>query len=81
MPSSLRPGGATGFFETHGERIDLLMWRGRWACQRTLGHYIQELQVHQVLQDLPLEKMDVIEKLEELFSGCLRDAGAQPARP
>ena len=56
----------------------MLMWRGRWACQRTLGHYIQELQVHQVLQDVAPEKLVMIEKLEAHFSGCLRDACSLP---
>jgi hypothetical protein len=44
-PQSPRTGGASHFFQVWQEDIPRLMWRGRWANQRMLAHYVQELAV------------------------------------
>ena len=41
LPSSLRPGGASWYFVGGVEPGRLKFW-GRWASERSLGHYIQE---------------------------------------
>ena len=43
LPSSLRTGGATWFFQASGEHLERLLWRGRWRDGRVLGSYIQEI--------------------------------------
>ena len=43
LPSSLRTGGATWFFQASGEHLTRLLWRGRWRDARVLGSYIQEI--------------------------------------
>ena len=70
-PSSLRPGAATHFFEEWGENVQRLMWRGRWTCQRTLEHYIQELMTHQVLQTVSAHQMTAIDGLSALLEELL----------
>ena len=48
------------------------MWRGRWTCQRTLEHYIQELMTHQVLQGVAVNQMVKIDNLSALYEDVLR---------
>ena len=43
LPSSLRTGGATWFFQASEEHLQRLLWRGRWRDARVLGSYIQEV--------------------------------------
>ena len=40
-PASLRSGGATYYFVVHSKSPSDLMFLGRWACERSLRHYIQ----------------------------------------
>ena len=72
LPSSFRPGAASYFFEAWNEDIGRLQWRGRWDCKRTLKHYIQELMVHQVLRDVPSDKVTRIDAMAGLFDDMLR---------
>ena len=73
-PSSMRPGGATHFFQIWDENVQRVMWRGRWQCQRTLEHYIQELMTHQVLRGVPRLAMKRIERLGDLCAASLEEA-------
>ena len=42
LPSSLRTGGATYYFQNWAEDLNRVMWRGRWRDARVLSSYIQE---------------------------------------
>ena len=77
LPSSLRPGGASHFFEAWGEDIPRLQWRGRWACQRTLEHYVQELMVHHVLRGVGEDNLGRMAQLASLFDAVLEEKADQ----
>ena len=55
------------FFEVWDENVPKLMWRGRWACQRTLEHYVQELVAHQVLNNVSVVEDTRITQLAALY--------------
>ena len=80
LPSSLRPGAATHFFELWGENLPRLLWRGRWASQRTLEHYVQEIVSAQVLMRVETSKVEKIHKLSNMFVEVLRGSKAQEQR-
>ena len=71
LPSSLRPGGATHFYHEWGENIPRLQWRGRWACQRTLEHYVQEWAAQRVLHKVPAQLLTRLKDLAAEFNNCL----------
>ena len=60
-PASLRAGGATWLFN-QDQRLDVVKWRGRWACMRTLEIYIQEVAALSVLPSLPQETRNKIQR-------------------
>ena len=61
-PASLRAGGATWLFETTRD-LDLVRWRGRWASQRTLEVYIQEVSADRLLADATSETRARVRRL------------------
>ena len=80
LPSSLRPGGASHFFEVWDENIPKLQWCGRWACTKTLEHYVQELLVHKMLMHITGHQRIRIEGLAALWAELLDDVVAGPLR-
>ncbi|CAE7908105.1 TNNC1, partial [Symbiodinium sp. KB8] len=50
-PGVLRGSGAT-FFYQQTENVPLLAWRGRWARQKTLEYYLQEVAAQMLLGEL-----------------------------
>eukprot|EP00971_Amphidinium_carterae_P153769 3048949-Amphidinium_carterae.1 len=50
-PASLRPCGATYFFQ-ETQSFELVRWRGRWLASRTLEIYLQETGVVTLMSDL-----------------------------
>ena len=74
LPSSLRPGAATYFFEAWGENLPRLQWRGRWASAKMLEHYVQELVAHQVLRPVSQDRQQKIVEVSALFARILEEA-------
>ena len=72
-PSSMRPGGATHFFQLWEENVQRIMWRGRWQCQRTLEHYIQESMTSQVLRYVAPLRLRRIDRLAAQCSSLLAE--------
>ena len=80
LPSSLRPGAATYFFEAWGENVPKLQWRGRWQCTKTLEHYIQELVPYRILAEVAPTLRDRLETLANMFDETLLEVmGRNPA--
>jgi hypothetical protein len=73
LPSSLRPGGATHYFQQWSEDVQRLMWRGRWQHQKTLVHYIQELTSMNVMGELSEKQRDKVQKLAELLPPIMEE--------
>ena len=73
-PSSFRPGGATHLFQSWGEDLRRLQWRGRWCSERMLEHYVQELQGIQILASLPQRTRTRLRTIADLFDSVLREA-------
>ena len=51
-PGVLRGSGATYFYQ-QTEHVPLLAWRGRWARQKTLEYYLQEVAAQMLLGRAP----------------------------
>ena len=81
LSSSLRPGGASHFFEAWDENIPKLQWRGRWACTQTLEHYVQELMVHNMLMHITPPQRVRNEGLANLFPTLLDEASEDKLTP
>ena len=81
LPSPLRPGGASNLFEAWDENIPKLQWRGRWACTRTLEHYVQELMVHNMLMHITPPQRMRIEGLASLFPTLLDEVSEDKLTP
>ena len=64
LPSGLRTGGATWFFESSGEDVARLCWKGRWADHRMLPHYVQQLVVQKITLAIPAEARRYAKQLE-----------------
>ena len=77
LPSSLRPGGATYYYQIWDGDVARLQWMGRWASPVMLRHYIQELGAVQILHRLPDETKKKINKLEALFDDILKEPVAE----
>ena len=73
LPSSMRPGGATWWFQQWNEDLAKLQWRGRWATQQILRHYIQELTAAQVLTKVPEAARHKVRQLDALFEQSLAE--------
>jgi hypothetical protein len=73
LPSSLRPGGATYFFQKWDENLPRLQWRGRWASARMLEHYVQELVGCQILHRVESNNRARIESLAALYLPVLTE--------
>ena len=61
-PGCLRGGGAIHFFQKTGS-LDQLQLRGRWECQRTLLHYLQEGLATTAWGDVAVERRERIYNL------------------
>ena len=72
-PSSMRPGGATHFFQIWEENVQRIMWRGRWQCQKTLEHYIQESMTSQVLRSVAPLRLRRIDRIAAECSSLLAE--------
>lgn len=66
-PASLRPGGATHYFN-QGIGIASLRFLGRWTAERSLEHYIQHAMSTQILNRLPPA---AISRLRTLGALCI----------
>ena len=64
LPSGLRTGGATWFFESSGEDVARLCWKGRWADHRMPPHYVQQLVVQKITLSIPAETRRYAKQLE-----------------
>ncbi|CAE7699828.1 unnamed protein product [Symbiodinium sp. CCMP2592] len=72
---SFRPGGAT-FLMGQTEDSELVRRRGRWASQRVMEIYIQEVQAAVYFPALPLELREKILCLAHAFTALLEQACA-----
>ena len=76
VPSSLRPGGATFWFQEWQEDLPCLQWRGRWLHFKTLAHYIQEVGCINILDQLSPTARARVQRLAALTrparKWCLR---------
>ncbi|CAE7356391.1 unnamed protein product, partial [Symbiodinium microadriaticum] len=72
---SFRPGGAT-FILSQTEDSELVRRRGRWASQRVMEIYIQEVQATVYFPSLPAELRLRIMNLAQCFSSVLAQAVA-----
>ena len=66
-PASLRPGGATTFYN-HGVPISTLRSMGHWSVERTLENYLQLAMATQILNKLGC---DAVSRLKKLGPLCL----------
>ena len=73
LPSSMRPGGATHFFQAWGEDVARLAWRGRWANVRMLEHYVQEVQACDKWAELHANTRNLIDAVARHFFVLLRE--------
>ena len=64
--AGLRPGGATWEY-LNGTPIGNLKFRGRWAAEGSLEHYVQECVAFLDFQDLSVACRQRLEKLEIMF--------------
>ena len=67
-PGSLRPGGATMFFN-EGTPIPTLRFLGRWTVEKSLEHYIQQAVATQILNRIPLQ---ILKRLLRIFPACVK---------
>ena len=72
---SFRPGGAT-FLLSQTEDSELVRRRGRWASQRVMEIYIQEVQASVYFPSLPVELRQRIMDLAQCFAPVLAQATA-----
>jgi hypothetical protein len=77
LPSSLRPGGATWFFQETQKDIARLCWRGRWSHSKTLSHYVQEWGAHNVLQSIDAPLRARMHSLATLLPASLDEFGRE----
>ena len=73
-PGVLRGSGATHLYLETGDLVKVA-WRGRWARQKTVEFYLQEVAAQVVLQRLPAHSRARIAGLAE-FSARLVEAYA-----
>ena len=71
LPSSLRTGGATWLFQSTGEDLPRLLWRGRWRDARVLASYIQEVTAAMLAARLPETDARRIKELADFFEPWL----------
>ena len=64
---SLRPGGATWEY-INNYPISYLKFRGRWAAESSLEHYVQECAAYLGFHELSAASRASVERLERLFS-------------
>ena len=67
LPSGLRTGGATFVFQSSGEDLPRLLWKGRWRDVRMLGIYIQELGAAMIRMRLEAPAEALVLELEDLY--------------
>ena len=67
LPSGLRTGGATFAFQSSGEDLPRLLWKGRWRDVRMLGIYVQELGAAMIRMRLGAAEEELISELEGLY--------------
>ena len=79
-PASLRAGGATWLFETTRD-LELVRWRGRWASNRTLEVYIQEVAADRLLADVGDDVRSRVRRLAASAPGLVRLRTALTAPP
>ena len=65
-PASLRPGGATWDY-LNGLPIGNLKFRGRWAAESSLEHYIQECVAYLDFENLSKTTVELIDVCDCLF--------------
>ena len=80
LPSSLRPGGATYYFELWDENLPRLQWRGRWASTKMLEHYVQELVGCQILNRVSASYRSKMDALAALYPAVLSEFCAASKR-
>ena len=73
LPSLLRTGGATCFFQSSGEALERLRWKGRWRDGRILSNYIQELTAPMLNTRFSDEDLRRVNELAVFFASCLVD--------
>ena len=74
LPSGLRTGGATFVFQSCGEDLNRLLWKGRWRDVRLLGIYVQELAAATVRMRLDAEASLLVEQLAALYEALLEES-------
>eukprot|EP00438_Fugacium_kawagutii_P033912 Skav205523 [mRNA] locus=scaffold4253:32384:35068:+ [translate_table: standard] len=80
-PAVLRGSGATFLYQT-SEDVQWVAWRGRWARNRTLEFYLQEVSAQLLIHELPRSAKPLLFQLDKtcwsvLCSLVLCGAGAQ----
>ena len=78
LPSSLRTGGATWFFQSSQEDLPRLLWKGRWRDARVLGSYIQEITAAILNARLSAEDAARVAELADMFCGWMIDLICEP---
>ena len=73
LPSGLRTGGATFAFQSSGEDLQRLLWKGRWRDVRMLGIYIQELGAAMVRMRLGAQEEAMVSELEGLYTSLFEE--------
>ena len=66
-PASHRAGGATTFYHLF-EDTEWIRWRGRWAQQKQLDFYIQEVGAINLMESIPKEGRDTIKHLRRVLT-------------
>lgn len=69
-PGSLRPGGATMFYNQNVP-ISTLRFMGRWTVEKSLEHYIQLAMATQILNKLDQSVVSRLSKLAPLCLSCV----------
>ncbi len=75
--ASLRPGGALHSFAAGGASLADLLYRGRWACTKTLLHILQEGFAALAVSFVPPAAAAVIKGLAELPPKLVEELGQQ----